>query len=146
MSFPPEMSTPTEIASNDFDFNLSIPLTDADFSLPLIEELPLPTETHGDEYEFSFLDSEEGNDGSTLILASFLAGISALVLAAGALFVKMRRVHGRQMTDESMEQNHNVDVRAQRHVSFAFDEDLLWARTPDQNVVQVVLCLGLVGY
>ncbi|KAL7549182.1 hypothetical protein ACHAWF_017137 [Thalassiosira exigua] len=110
---------------------LDVPLTegsiqyylDEDMSLQQMEmDLSIPsedisTETHGDELgdTVSLGDSDSNNAGSSLILASFLAGISALLVGAAALFVKMRRVHGRQAESQSGDEV----INAVRMVSFA---------------------------
>eukprot|EP00585_Thalassiosira_rotula_P022101 CAMPEP_0196223988 /NCGR_PEP_ID=MMETSP0912-20130531/47735_1 /TAXON_ID=49265 /ORGANISM="Thalassiosira rotula, Strain GSO102" /LENGTH=87 /DNA_ID=CAMNT_0041503183 /DNA_START=8 /DNA_END=271 /DNA_ORIENTATION=- len=41
-----------------------------------------------------------GSDESSVIIASFLVGMSALVFGAMALFVKMRQVHRREVNRE----------------------------------------------
>jgi hypothetical protein len=79
------------------NMSMSMPITesDYDFSMSLAMMELLPTETLG-----IGAASDDGYDGQTLIYAGFLVGMSALVLAASAMFAKMRRAHARQMEAE----------------------------------------------
>lgn len=54
------------------------------------------------------LGSNNGSD--TVVMASFLAGISALVVGAMALFVKMRQRHSRQLAENDETSNDNQRV------------------------------------
>lgn len=85
----PEMPMPPQ------RFEASMPLTESMFglSIPMVE-LPAAEETD---------TVSLGNDDSAdiVILFSFLAGISAMVVGAVALFAKMRRVHRSEVDDEA---------------------------------------------
>lgn len=101
-------------------------------SLPSIEAMsvayeelpPPPTQPSGGD---GYVTQELGGDDdgtNNIILASFLAGISALVVGAAALFVKMRRVHGRSAEDSSeMDDNESQNRDMNRIVSFASHDE-----------------------
>ena len=99
---------------------MSMPLQESEFYLSMPTD-ELPTQTHGDELGDVIALGENGSnsDGSTIILASFLAGISVLVVGAAALFVKMRQKHSRH-AEESQER----EDTQMREVSFASHGDL----------------------
>eukprot|EP00578_Thalassiosira_sp_NH16_P008472 CAMPEP_0181117912 /NCGR_PEP_ID=MMETSP1071-20121207/22789_1 /TAXON_ID=35127 /ORGANISM="Thalassiosira sp., Strain NH16" /LENGTH=216 /DNA_ID=CAMNT_0023202359 /DNA_START=146 /DNA_END=796 /DNA_ORIENTATION=- len=99
-----EMSL-SKIAPIDLS-EMSLPIVDADFDLSL--PMDLPTATHGDE--IVALENGNSGEGSTLILASFLAGISALIIGAVALFVKMRRSNSHQV-DETQQIDEGRETR-----------------------------------
>mmetsp|Transcript_11668 Transcript_11668/g.28680 ORF Transcript_11668/g.28680 Transcript_11668/m.28680 type:complete len:282 (+) Transcript_11668:3-848(+) len=105
-----EMSLSSKLTINLSE--MSLPLVDADFDLSLPMDLPTTT-----QYENVVLENGSSGDGSTPILASFLAGISALTVGAVALFVKMRRVHGRQV-----EETEEDDTSNEMH-EMPFDSD-----------------------
>mmetsp|Transcript_11667 Transcript_11667/g.28678 ORF Transcript_11667/g.28678 Transcript_11667/m.28678 type:complete len:243 (+) Transcript_11667:3-731(+) len=99
-----EMSLSSKLTINLSE--MSLPLVDADFDLSL--PMDLPTATHGDE--IVALENGNSGEGSTLILASFLAGISALIIGAVALFVKMRRSNSHQV-DETQQIDEGRETR-----------------------------------
>lgn len=82
---------------HESEFDLSMPLHESEFDLSMPMD-GLPTQTVGDEMEdvIALGENVSNSDGNTLILASFLAGISALVVGAAALFVKTRQKRNRQ--------------------------------------------------
>ena len=109
----------------------SMPLEEAAFSLSL-EEVAFSM-TLEDSFSMSMPDSEpsqaegtgdlesSGSVGSsTLILASFLAGISVLVVGATALFVKRRKAHSKH-ADEASESD-RVHEAMQRRVASSYDD------------------------
>eukprot|EP00579_Thalassiosira_antarctica_P000335 CAMPEP_0201867602 /NCGR_PEP_ID=MMETSP0902-20130614/1776_1 /ASSEMBLY_ACC=CAM_ASM_000551 /TAXON_ID=420261 /ORGANISM="Thalassiosira antarctica, Strain CCMP982" /LENGTH=224 /DNA_ID=CAMNT_0048392783 /DNA_START=92 /DNA_END=766 /DNA_ORIENTATION=+ len=106
---------------HESEFDLSMPLHESEFDLSMPIMDGLPTQTVGDEMEdvIALGENVSNSDGNTLILASFLAGISALIVGAAALFVKMRQKHNRQ-GEESQERQ---DMQM-REVSFASHDDL----------------------
>ena len=109
-------SMPLEIF--DFDFG-SMPLEEAAFSMSMPDSEPSQSEGTGD-LESSSVGS------STLILASFLAGISVLVVGATTLFIKMRKEYGRQLdSDEESESDRMHEAMQRRMVSFASYDDLM---------------------
>ena len=85
----------TEFRVDNMSMSMPITESDYDFSMSLAMMELLPTETIG-----IGAASDDGYDGQTLIYAGFLVGMSALVLAASAMFAKMRRAHARQMEAE----------------------------------------------
>ena len=101
-----ELSVPleeSELSMPIVESEMSMPLTMFDMSIPLMEaELELsmpsvdrPSDSAGEEADIVTLENGSSS-GSTLILASFLAGVSALVVAATAMFIKMRKVHSKE--------------------------------------------------
>ena len=95
---------PPPILEATFSNDMSIPLVGADFdlSLPSIESEAVQPET---------VSLDNGDDGSsTTILASFVAGVSALVVAAAALFVKMRSVRNKELDAESANDEEDEQV------------------------------------
>ena len=110
-------SMPLEVF--DFDFG-SMPLEEAAFSMSMPDSEPSQSEGTGD------LESSGSVGSSTLILASFLAGISVLVVGAAALFIKMRKEYGRQLdSDEESESDRMHEAMQRRMVSFASYDDLM---------------------
>mmetsp|Transcript_18171 Transcript_18171/g.32473 ORF Transcript_18171/g.32473 Transcript_18171/m.32473 type:complete len:194 (+) Transcript_18171:107-688(+) len=90
---------------------MSLPLQDLrlDLSMPLQDlriDLSMPTEESVDGA--ITLDNGSDSDGSPLILASFLAGISALAVGLMAFFVKLRQK--RQREAEGNQEAENVVV------------------------------------
>jgi len=98
-----ELSVPleeSELSMPIVESEMSMPLTMFDMSIPLMEaelELSMPSVDlpAGEEADIVTLENDSSS-GSTLILASFLAGVSALVVAATAMFIKMRKVHSKE--------------------------------------------------
>jgi len=107
----------------------SMPLEEAAFSLSL-EEVAFSM-TLEDSFSMSMPDSEPsesvdldngGNsNGGKLILGSFLAGISVLVVGATALFVKMRKAHSKHASDEASESD-RVHEAMQKRVASSYDD------------------------
>ena len=97
-----------------------MPLQESEFYLSMPTD-ELPTQTHGGELGdvIALGENASNSDGNAVILASFLAGISVLVVGAAALFVKMRQKHNRQ-AEESQER----EDTQMRVVSFAASDDL----------------------
>jgi len=98
--------------------SMSIPLHDLrlDLSMPLQElefDLSMPSQTLEGA---NTLDDGSDSDGKTVILASFFAGISAFMIGAVALFMKMRQ--------RKAEENGEADDMQVRVVSFAPPSDL----------------------
>jgi len=108
-----DLSMSAPITESRFDMSMSTPITLSDFdssmSLMMTE---LPQEAIAID---PFSSDEEGN---TVVLASFLAGIGVFVIAAAAMFMKMRRVRARQ-AEESRESN---DENAQVESFATFDD------------------------
>ena len=101
-----ELSVPleeSELSMPIVESEMSMPLTMFDMSIPLMEaelelsmpSVDLPSDSAGEEADIVTLENGSSS-GSTLILASFLAGVSALVVAATAMFIKMRKVHSKE--------------------------------------------------
>ena len=113
------------------EFDLSMPLQESNFDMPMpLQEsdfdlsMPtdgLPTQTHGDELGdvIALGENASNSDGNAVILASFLAGISVLVVGAAALFVKTRQKHNRR-AEESQERE-NTQMRV---ITLASRDDL----------------------
>lgn len=78
------------IPLQELGFDMSIPLQELDFDL----SMPLHTKRKRPE---SYIALESRNNGSSIISASSLVGISALVVGAMALFVKVRKFHNSQL-------------------------------------------------
>ena len=90
-------------------FDLSMPITELDFdsSMSMMTDL---------SKEYVSSDEKKGN---TVILSSFLAGIGVLVVAAAAMFVKMRRARARRTEESPADNAENFEVE-----SFASFDDM----------------------
>ena len=81
---------------------------DGSMSMSMPQNIVLPD---GDSEPSESTQELESNNGSdTVVMASFLAGISALVVGAMALFVKMRQRHSRQLAENDETSNDNQRV------------------------------------
>ena len=99
---------------------MSIPLQESGFdpTMPLQESgfvlsMPTgdnPTQVHVDDVEDITLGKGGNSDGKTPILASFLAGISALAVGAAVFFVKKQQNHGSQV-EESQQEREEMQMR-----------------------------------
>ena len=119
----------------DLDF-MSMPLEEARFDIP-IGSMPLnvfddiePDNSDGDMDMMSVGLGKSSSSSDTLILASMLAGLSALVVGSAAVFVKMRKVHSDQCIEDreeeeemEMQQQQQLDPE-ERVVSFASQDEL----------------------
>jgi hypothetical protein len=120
-----ELSMSMALATNTFDLSLSVPsLYESEFgsmslsleeaelslslSLPMFEDSP--TDTIEAEPESETAPLETSNAASTLILSSFIAGLSALVIGASAMFLKMKRLHAREVEEDKPRIVHDVQV------------------------------------
>lgn len=137
LSVPLEES---ELSMPIAESEMSMPLTMFDMSIPLMEaelDLSMPSvDIPSDSEEADFVTLENGSSsGSTLILASFLAGVSALVVAATAMFIKMRKVHRKECMEngdaDTMEGQQAAPtigqiMMSQKHpvVSFASNDEI----------------------
>lgn len=103
---PVETSMSMSIPTVEFDFSmmlmLSIPMTELDYSMSLpMMEYP-NEETLGTDTTANNGDDNGRMDRKTVMLSTFLAGVSFSVIAAMAMFVKMRRSvqhHARQVDE-----------------------------------------------
>lgn len=112
-----------QLKSATFDLSMSIPsLEESEFgissmsllleqaelslslSLPMFDDVP--TEMPMDESET--ISTERSNASSTLILSSFIAGLSALVVGATAMFLKMQRLHARELEQSEVKDLYDV--------------------------------------
>eukprot|EP00584_Thalassiosira_punctigera_P011253 CAMPEP_0172562014 /NCGR_PEP_ID=MMETSP1067-20121228/95229_1 /TAXON_ID=265564 ORGANISM="Thalassiosira punctigera, Strain Tpunct2005C2" /NCGR_SAMPLE_ID=MMETSP1067 /ASSEMBLY_ACC=CAM_ASM_000444 /LENGTH=135 /DNA_ID=CAMNT_0013352159 /DNA_START=114 /DNA_END=521 /DNA_ORIENTATION=- len=85
----------------EFDSSMSLQKAGFDLSIPMGERI---TQTNGDKSEHVIIKENASNSkGSTIILASFLVGLSSLVVGALALFLKMRQMHWRQLEENEQE-------------------------------------------
>ena len=118
----------------DLEF-MSMPLEEARFDIP-IGSMPLnvfdiePT-SDGDMNMMSVGLGKSSSSSDTLILASMLAGLSALVVGSVAVFVKMRKVHSDQCIEDREEEELEMQNQQQqqldpeeRVVSFASHDEL----------------------
>ena len=81
---------------------------DGSMSMSMPQNIVVPD---GDSEPSESTQELESNNGSdTVVMASFLAGISALVVGAMALFVKMRQRHSRQLAENDETSNDNQRV------------------------------------
>jgi len=119
----------------DLDF-MSMPLEEARFDIP-IGSMPLnvfdiePDNSDGDMNMMSVGLGKSSSSSDTLILASMLAGLSALVVGSAAVFMKMRKVHSDQCIEDK-EEEEEMEMQQQqqqldpeeRVVSFASQDEL----------------------
>ena len=119
----------------DLDF-MSMPLEEARFDIP-IGSMPLnvfdiePDTSDGDNMMSVGL-GKSSSSSDTLILASMLAGLSALVVGSAAVFMKMRKVHSGQCIEDRLEEEEEMELQRQqqqldpedRVVSFASKDEL----------------------
>ena len=113
-----ELSLSMPLQSATFELSISMPyLEESEFelssmslsleqaelslslSLPMFEDLP--TETVGEQVS-DVVSVDRSKSSSTLILCSFIAGLSALVVGATAMFLKMQRVHARELEQSEL--------------------------------------------
>jgi hypothetical protein len=87
---------------------LSLDESELSLSLPMFD---FPKETLIDEPVAEIVSLDRSN-ASTLILCSFVAGLSALVVGATALFLKMQRVHAQEL--ERSQARHVFDLQVAR--------------------------------
>ena len=73
-------------------------LTELEFSFSMSMSYPT-METLADSTKEIYTDAGSSTHGNTLMFAGAVAGMSAMVLAAIAMFIKMRRVHARQVAE-----------------------------------------------
>jgi len=120
----------------DLDF-MSMPLEEARFDIP-IGSMPLNVfddiepldNSDGDMNMMSVGLGKSSSSSDTLILASMLAGLSALVVGSAAVFVKMRKVHSDQCIEDKEEEEMEMNQQQQqldpeeRVVSFASQDEL----------------------
>ena len=125
LSWEDDLSLSTSLQSAAFELSISMPsLEELEFglssmslfleqaelsmsmSLPMFEDLP--TKNLNNESDAETVSIGRNNASSTLILCSFIAGLSALVVGATAMFLKMQRVHAREL--EQIEPRHLYDV------------------------------------
>ena len=131
-----DMSLPIKLRMDELDnsmpleesrFDISMPLEESrfDISMPLnVFEMSMSMSTEGDipkDEDLTVVLGENESGSATLILASFLAGLSVLVVGSMACFVKMRKVHNKQVLEEREEdlieeQRHVAASRQQREV------------------------------
>ena len=113
-----DMSLPIKLRMDELDnsmpleesrFDISMPLEESrfDISMPLnVFDMSMSMPTEGDipkDEDLTVVLGENESGSATLILASFLAGLSVLVVGAMACFVKMRKVHNKQVLEEREE-------------------------------------------
>ena len=120
-----ELSMSMALETNTFDLSLSVPsLDESEFgsmsllleeaelslslSLPMFEDSP--TEPNIAEPESETASLETSNAASTLILSSFITGLSALVIGATAMFLKMKRLHAREVEQDEPRIVHDMRV------------------------------------
>ena len=113
-----ELSLSMPLQSATFELSISMPyLEESEFelssmslsleqaelslsmSLPMFEDRP--TENLG-EQDSEVVSVDRSKSSSTLILCSFIAGLSALVVGATAMFLKMQRVHARELEQSEL--------------------------------------------
>ena len=114
---------------------MSMPLEEARFDIP-IGSMPLnifdiePDNSDNDTNMMSVGLGKSSSSSDTLILASMLAGLSALVVGSAAVFVKMRKVHSDQCIEDREEEELEMQQQQQqldpeeRVVSFASQDEL----------------------
>jgi hypothetical protein len=73
-------------------------LTELEFSFSMSMSYPT-METSADSTKEIYTDAGSSTHGNTLVYAGAVAGMSAMVLAAIAMFIKMHRVHARQIEE-----------------------------------------------
>ena len=113
-----ELSLSMPLQSATFELSISMPyLEESEFelssmslsleqaelslsmSLPMFEDRP--TENLG-EQDSEVVSVDRSKSSSTLILCSFIAGLSALVVGATAMFLKMQRVHALELEQSEL--------------------------------------------
>ena len=83
---------------------------DGSMSMSMPENTVSGTDDGDSEPSESTQELGSNNGSDTVVMASFLAGISALVVGAMALFVKMRQRHSRQLAENDEASNDNQRV------------------------------------
>jgi len=117
LTMPPQESEfDMSVPSKPIVRMMSIPLQESafDLSMPMGD---IPAQTDGDDLEVVSLANGGDSDDSGTLLASFLAGISALVVGSVVFFVKMRqkpRCHAEEIQQEREEMK-------RREASFSSD-------------------------
>ena len=120
-----DMSLPIKLRMDELDNSMPLEESRFDISMPLnVFEMSMSMSTEGDipkDEDLTVVLGENESGSATLILASFLAGLSVLVVGAMACFVKMRKVHNKQVLEEREEdlieeQRHVAASRQQREV------------------------------
>ena len=108
-------------------FDLSMPLQESglDLSMPTIGDNP--TQVHVGDSE----DITLGNGSTTPILASFLVGISLLVVGAVAFFVKMQQKHDSRVEESQQERDEIMSINLQNAESDAQTRIVLVAPSDD---------------
>jgi hypothetical protein len=87
---------------------LSMPnLEQAELSMPIFEDL---TRTLNDEPASETVPINKSDASSTVILSSFIAGLSVLVVGASAMVLKMKRLRAREIEQDQPRMVYDIQV------------------------------------
>ena len=88
---------------------LSMPnLEQAELSMPMFEDLS--TRTLNDEPASETVPIDKSDARSTVILSSFIAGLSVLVVGASAMVLKMKRLRAREIEQDQPRMVYDIQV------------------------------------